>query len=105
MESWAFYDPKGKGKITIDNILFFIVDLEPPFGQHSGLKVPIKPTMDLSDFLVNERKNYCVKRIYLLRIVKDYKLKAVKDVDGNYYVLFSDIYKEFIKKAFEHYNF
>lgn len=32
MDTWAYYDPKGKGQMSLENILFFIVDLEPPFG-------------------------------------------------------------------------
>ena len=106
MDTWAYYDPKGRGKISMNDILFFIVDLKPPFGQHYKLRMPIKESLDLTtEYLVNKPKGYCVKRVHLMKVVKDYKLKAVKDNDGLYYVLFADIYKEFIKKAFEFHKF
>lgn len=31
MDAWAFYDNKGLGRISIVDVLFFIMDLRPPF--------------------------------------------------------------------------
>ena len=60
MDTWAYYDPKGKGKISIVDILFFIVDLKPPFGDSEHLKITIKEGMDLERYLVNMPKNYAI---------------------------------------------
>jgi hypothetical protein len=58
--------------------------------------------MDLDSYLVNVGKNYCIRRKDAFQLTKNYKLKAVKGDDGRYYVLFADVYKEFIKRAFEY---
>jgi hypothetical protein len=60
--------------------------------------------MDLESYLVNMPKQYVVKRRELFRIIKDYKLKAVKGPNDQFYILFADVYKEFIKRAFEFHN-
>jgi hypothetical protein len=60
MDTWAYYDPKGKGMMSIENILFFIVDLQPPFGQHEHLKIPIREGMDFDTFLINMPKGYVI---------------------------------------------
>jgi hypothetical protein len=40
----------------------------------------------------------------MFKVIKFYKLKAVKGSCGHFHVMFNDVYKEFIKKAFEYYN-
>lgn len=100
MDTWAYYDPKGKGKISVYDILYFIVDLKPPFGQYQHLKEPLREGMDLDGFLINIRKGYAIRRRVMFKVVKEYKLKAVIGKDGHYYVIFQDVYREFIKKAF-----
>lgn len=101
MDTWAYYDPKGKGKISIVDILFFIVDLKPPFGECEHHRIPIKEGMDLDSYLVNMPKNYAIRGKNMFQTIRDYKLKAIKGSDEQFYVAFTDIYKEFIKKAFE----
>jgi hypothetical protein len=32
MDNWAYYDPKGQGKLSVEDIIYFAVDLKPPFG-------------------------------------------------------------------------
>ena len=51
MDTWAYYDPKGKGKISVWDILFFIVELQPPFGNLGHLKIPIRDGMDFVDLM------------------------------------------------------
>jgi hypothetical protein len=105
MDTWAFYDPKGKGKISIVDILFFIVDLKPPFGDCQHHRIPIMEGMQLDGYLVNMPRGYCVRWKSMFQIIKEYKLKATKNSEDQYFVAFTDIYKEFIKKAFEkHYS-
>jgi hypothetical protein len=104
MDTWAFYDPKGKGKISIVDILFFIVDLKPPFGDCQHHRIPIREGQ-LDGYLVNMPRGYCIKWKSMFSIIKEYKLKATKNSQNEYFVAFTDIYKEFIKKAFEkHYS-
>ena len=86
MDTWAYYDPKGKGQMSLENILFFIVDLEPPFGQHSHLKIPIRDGMDLSNYLVNMPRGYVLQRNAMFKMIKLYKLKAVKGSCGHHHV-------------------
>jgi hypothetical protein len=86
MDTWAYYDPKGKGQMSLENILFFIVDLEPPFGQHSHLKIPIRDGMDLGNYLVNMPRGYVLRRNAMFEVVKFYKLKAVKGSCGHHHV-------------------
>lgn len=57
--------------------------------------------MDLDSYLVNIPKNYAIRGKNMFQTIRDYKLKAIKGIDDQYYVAFTDIYKEFIKKAFE----
>ena len=90
--------------MTIEDILFFIVDLEPPFGQHSHLKIPIREGMDFDRYLVNMPKGYMIQRREMFKVIKFYKLKSVKGSCGHYHVMFHDVYKEFIKKAFEYHK-
>jgi hypothetical protein len=100
LESWAFYDPKGSGKMPIMNLYYFIVDLKPPFSQNEHLKMPILDGMLPDKYMINVAKNYAVKRVDVFKLINNYKLKAIKGSDGTYYVLFADVYKEFVKKAF-----
>lgn len=41
MDTWAYYDNDGLGKISIVNVIFFIMDLRPPFMHQEHLKIPI----------------------------------------------------------------
>ena len=88
METWAYYDPKGRGKISVESILFFIVDLQPPFGQYQHLQIPITDGMDFDGYLVNMPRGDVVKRTEMFAVTKQYRLKSFKGEDGNYYVTF-----------------
>ena len=37
LDNWSYYDPFGKGKITINDFRFFMCEIEPPFGDDLGL--------------------------------------------------------------------
>ena len=60
--------------------------------------------MDLDGLIVNMPKNYALSRKKMFGVVKSYKLKATAGACGHYFVSFQDVYKEFIKRAFEFAN-
>ena len=60
--------------------------------------------MDLDGYLVNIHKGYVLRRKVIFSLIKEYKLNSMKGQDGHYYILFADVYKEFIKKAFEYHK-
>ena len=61
LDTWAYYDPKGKGKISLVDIIFFIVDLKPPFGDSQHFRIPIREGTDIDQYLVNMPKGYCIE--------------------------------------------
>lgn len=99
LEAWSFYDPYGKGKITIDAFYFFMVEIGPPFGNEYKLKTAISSNDD--GYFVNTEKGYMVRARSLMTSIKDLQIKTHREEDNKIYVTFADVFKTLTERAFK----
>jgi len=88
--------------MSLLNFLFFLTELDPPFGLKMNLMSKINNKQ--LGFFVNERKKYMVRKIMLLLQTRDISIKVNKSRKDGKYVKFNDAYSELIKRGFDQTN-
>lgn len=102
LEAWSYYDPKGTGKMTIEDFYFFLVEIPPPFGQDQHLRQTyVRGEADAAfGMMVNEAKGYMVRTRPLLKALEEVRVKTHREADNKIYVIFNDAFKVLTERAF-----
>lgn len=98
---WQDYDPYATGKIKLNDLAHFLMELEAPFGALKHLVVPIDSNDEKNlEYKINRVKPNMVKKRDIMKLFSRLRLKTIKDRHGKTYLNFADVYTHVINNAF-----
>lgn len=90
MKKWQDYDPEATGKIKLNDLAHFLMELDEPFGfkQHLVLPIPLDPEANISSYKINPVKQNMIKKSDIMILFSNLKLKTLKDRNGKTFLNF-----------------